>query len=205
MKFSNRADAGRRLAGKLAHLKDRQPVVLALPRGGVAVGFEIAQALNAPLDIVLVRKIGVPWQPELALGAVTDGASPETFIDRDMAAVLDIPESYVQEATVRQLDEIERRRRTYCADRPPLEITGRTAIVVDDGIATGATMQVAIRAVRRPCSGTPGPRRPSGTAGDPHRIRQRSRRDDLSGHACRTRSDWALLSRFPSDERRRGN
>ena len=112
-------------------------------------GFEIAQALNAPLDIVLVRKIGVPWQPELALGAVTDGASPETFIDRDMAAVLDIPESYVQEATVRQLDEIERRRRTYCAGRTPLEITGRTAIVVDDGIATGATMQVAIRAVRR--------------------------------------------------------
>ena len=75
-------------------------------------GFEIAQALNAPLDIVLVRKIGVPWQPELALGAVTDGASPETFIDRDMAAVLDIPESYVEEATVHQLDEIERRRRT---------------------------------------------------------------------------------------------
>ena len=149
MKFSDRADAGRRLAGKLAHLKDRQPVVLALPRGGVAVGFEIAQALNAPLDIVLVRKIGVPWQPELALGAVTDGASPETFIDRDMAAILDIPESYVQEATVRQLDEIERRRRTYCAGRTPLEITGRTAIVVDDGIATGATMQVAIRAVRR--------------------------------------------------------
>ena len=84
----------------------------------VAVGFEIAQALNAPLDIVLVRKIGVPWQPELALGAVTDGTSPETFIDRDMAAVLDIPDSYVQEATVRQLDEIERRRRTYCAPSP---------------------------------------------------------------------------------------
>jgi putative phosphoribosyl transferase len=194
MKFLDRADAGRRLAGKLAHLNDRQPVVLALPRGGVAVGFEIAQALNAPLDIVLVRKIGVPWQPELALGAVTDGASPEIFIDRDMAAVLDIPESYVQEATVRQLDEIERRRRTYCAGRPPLEITGRTAIVVDDGIATGATMQ-----------GAPGPRRPCGTAGDPRRIRQRSRRDDLSGHACRTRSDWALLSRFPSHERRRGD
>src|SRR6201998_3640839 len=85
MKFSDRADAGRRLAGKLGPLKERQPVVLALPRGGVAVGFEIAQALNAPLDIVLVRKIGVPWQPELALGAVTDGASQETFIDRDLA------------------------------------------------------------------------------------------------------------------------
>src|SRR6516165_5620807 len=149
MKFADRAAAGRQLAAQLERFNNRAPVVLALPRGGVAVGFEIAQALNAPLDIVLVRKIGVPWQSELALGAVTDGASPETFIDRDMAAVLDIPESYVQEATVRQLDEIERRRRTYCAGRTPLEITGRTAIVVDDGIATGATMQVAIRAVRR--------------------------------------------------------
>jgi len=139
--FPGPADYPNGVIGDLQHL----PAF----RGGVAVGFEIAQALNAPLDIVLVRKIGVPWQPELALGAVTDGASPEIFIDRDMAAVLDIPESYVQEATVRQLDEIERRRRTYCADRPPLEITGRTAIVVDDGIATGATMQVAIRAVRR--------------------------------------------------------
>ena len=76
MKFADRSGAGRRLAGKLLHLKDRRPVVLALPRGGVAVGFEIAQTLGAPLDIVLVQKIGVPWQPELALGAVTDGADP---------------------------------------------------------------------------------------------------------------------------------
>ncbi|HMD66096.1 MAG TPA: phosphoribosyltransferase, partial [Stellaceae bacterium] len=95
MTYADRSDAGRRLAGKLAHLKDRQPVVLALPRGGVAVGFEIARALEAPLDIVLVRKIGVPWQPELALGAVTDGASPEIFIDRDLADSLDIPDSYI--------------------------------------------------------------------------------------------------------------
>jgi putative phosphoribosyl transferase len=87
MKFVDREAAGRQLATKLAHLKDRQPVVLALPRGGVAVGFEIARALDAPLDIVLVRKIGVPWQPELALGAVTDGTSPETFIDEDLARV----------------------------------------------------------------------------------------------------------------------
>src|ERR1700731_2793269 len=97
--------------------------VLALPRGGVAVGFEIAQALNAPLDIVLVRKIGVPWQPELALGAVTDGASPEIFIDRDMAAVLDIPETYVQEATVRQLDE------RGAATRPQLRPRHRPAFL----------------------------------------------------------------------------
>jgi putative phosphoribosyl transferase len=120
-----------------------------LPRGGVAVAFEIAQALVAPLDIVLVRKIGVPWQPELAVGAVTDGAAPETFIDRDLAASLGIPESYLQEETARQLAEIERRRETYCAGRPRPQISGRTAIVVDDGIATGATMRVALQAIQR--------------------------------------------------------
>ena len=149
MKFADRSEAGRRLAGKLSHLKDRRPVVLALPRGGVAVGFEIAQMLDAPLDIVLVRKIRVPWQPELALGAVTDGASPETFIDRDLAAALRVPESYIRDETARQLAEIERRRESYCAGRAAVEIAGRAAIVVDDGIATGATMRVALQAVRR--------------------------------------------------------
>ena len=122
---------------------------MALPRGGVAVGFEIARGLGAPLDIVLVRKIGVPWQPELALGAVTDGGGPETFIDEDLAKVLDIPKSFVQEETARQLEEIEWRRASYCEGRPPVDIARRTAIVVDDGIATGATMRVALRAVRR--------------------------------------------------------
>jgi putative phosphoribosyl transferase len=149
MKFADRGEAGRRLADKLMHLKDRQPVVLALPRGGVAVGFEIARALDAPLDIVLVRKIGVPWQPELALGAVTDGTSHETFIDRDLATSLNVPESYIEEETVRQLEEIERRRKSYSQGRPALGVGGRTAILVDDGIATGSTMRVALRAVRR--------------------------------------------------------
>jgi putative phosphoribosyl transferase len=149
MKYADRADAGRRLADKLAHLKDRQPIILALPRGGVAVGFEIAQALDAPLDVVLVRKIGVPWQPELALGAVTDGAHPEVFVDRDLAASLDIPEDYIRDETAHQLAEIARRRKAYCEDRPAPEIGGHTAIVVDDGIATGATMRVALQAVRR--------------------------------------------------------
>jgi putative phosphoribosyl transferase len=149
MKFEDRGDAGRRLADKLAHLKDAQPVVLALPRGGVAVGFEIARELDAPLDIVLVRKIGVPWQPELALGAVTDGASPEIFIDRGLATSLDVPDSYIKQETARQLEEIERRRKSYCEGRPALEVARRTAIVVDDGIATGATMRVALQAVRR--------------------------------------------------------
>src|SRR5579884_219931 len=147
--FRDRHEAGERLAAKLEHLKDRLPVVLALPRGGVAVGFEVAARLGAPFDIVLVRKIGVPWQPELALGAVTDGGAPETFIDRRMAAMLDIPEAYLRDETARQLAELERRREVYCAGRPPVAVEGRTAIVVDDGIATGATMRVALRAVRR--------------------------------------------------------
>jgi putative phosphoribosyl transferase len=148
MKFADRSEAGRRLADKLSHLKNRQPLVLALPRGGVAVGFEIARALDAPLDIVLVRKIGAPWQPELALGAVTDGASHETFIDRDLVTSLGVSDVYIEEETARQLEEIERRRKSYCEGRPALEIAGRTAIVVDDGIATGATMRVALQAVR---------------------------------------------------------
>jgi putative phosphoribosyl transferase len=149
MRFMDRADAGRRLAEKLRHLKDRSPVVLALPRGGVPVGFEIAHELDAPLDLVLVRKIGVPWQPELALGAVTDGEQPETFIDGKLATALAISDEYVTKETARQLEELERRRRIYCAGRAPLDIAGCTAIVVDDGIATGATMRVALRAARR--------------------------------------------------------
>jgi putative phosphoribosyl transferase len=147
--FRDRKDAGERLAAQLLHLKDKSPVVLALPRGGVAIGAEIARLLGAPLDIVLVRKIGVPWQPELALGAVADGGTPEIFIDERMAESLAVPGDYVRAETARQLAELERRRQIYCAGRPPVEIAGRTAIVVDDGIATGATMRVALRAVRR--------------------------------------------------------
>ena len=151
MMFHDRKDAGEHLAARLLHLKDKNPVVLALPRGGVAIGFEIARLLGAPLDIVLVRKIGVPWQPELALGAVADGGGgpPEIFIDERMAQTLAVPLGYVRDETARQLAELERRRQIYCAGRAPVEIGGRTAIVVDDGIATGATMRVALRAVRR--------------------------------------------------------
>src|SRR4051794_1398142 len=100
--FRDRADAGEKLAARLARLKHCDPVVLALPRGGVAIGFELARRLAAPLDIVLVRKIGVPWQPELALGALSDGAAPELFIDQRMAAQLAIPEDYIRDETKRQ-------------------------------------------------------------------------------------------------------
>jgi putative phosphoribosyl transferase len=149
MKFADRREAGRQLATKLLHLGDHNPVVLALPRGGVPVGYEIARALDAPLDLVLVRKIGVPWQSELGLGAVTDGGDPEVFLDHALVADLGIPQAYIEEETARQIAEIERRRRVYRAGREPLEIAGRVAIVVDDGIATGATMRVALQATRR--------------------------------------------------------
>lgn len=146
--FSDRRDAGMQLAARLINLRGRQPVVLGLPRGGVAVGFEVARQLGAPLDLVLVRKIGAPMQPELALGAVAEGAAPETFIDGRMVEMMSIPPGYIGEETARQLAELDRRRQVYRAGRPPAAVTGRTAIVVDDGIATGATMRVALRAVR---------------------------------------------------------
>ena len=149
MMFRDRRDAGRQLTARLMSYRARDPVVLALPRGGVPIGAEIAQALDAPLDVVLVRKIGVPFQPELALGAIVDGAEPELVIDTELMAMLAIPDSYVQEQRERQLKEIERRRHLYVEGRPAEEVAGRTAIVVDDGIATGYTMRAALRAIRR--------------------------------------------------------
>lgn len=146
--FRDRKDAGERLARELLHLKDRDPVVLALPRGGVAVAHPIAKALGAPLDAVLVRKIGAPWQPELAVGAIADSGTPEVFIDNRLARELAIAPDYLTDETARQLAELERRRQAYCSGRTGLPIEGRTAVVVDDGIATGATMRVALRAVR---------------------------------------------------------
>ena len=147
--FEDRTEAGRLLAQELARFASEWPVVLALPRGGVPIGLEIARALDAPLDLVLVRKIGAPFQPELAVGAVVDGSSPETVLNRDVLEHFQIGDSYIAEASRQQLEEIERRRQLYRAGRPKVEIAGRSAIVVDDGIATGATMEAALRATRR--------------------------------------------------------
>lgn len=149
MRFLNRSEAGRMLAEKLKDYRARKPVVLALPRGGVPVGYEIAKALDAPLDVVLVRKLGVPFQPELALGAVVDGETPEVVINEEIRDALELPETYLDEATAIQLKEIERRRGLYLTGRAPVSIDGRTAILADDGIATGATMLAALRAIRR--------------------------------------------------------
>ena len=149
MTFDDRHDAGRRLGRRLREFDLKDPVVLALPRGGVAIGVEVAKLLDAPLDVVLVRKIGAPGQEELAAGAVVDGTAPELVLNDDVIRSLRIDAGYLDRQKVRQLAEIERRRRLYLGDRPRVPIAGRTAIIVDDGIATGATVRAALRAVRR--------------------------------------------------------
>lgn len=149
MMFADRRDAGRRLAQRLQELKLAHPLVLALPRGGVAVAVEVATLLQAPLDVVLVRKIGAPHHRELAAGAIVDGERPELVLNRDIVDAYGIDASYLEAEKARQLVEIERRRRLYLGDRPRPAIAGSTAIVIDDGIATGATMRAALHAVRR--------------------------------------------------------
>jgi putative phosphoribosyl transferase len=133
----------------LSRFKDKDPVVLALPRGGVPIGIEIATALAAPIDLILVRKIGAPGQPELALGAVVDGATPELVINPDVKRMLAVSEDYIEQAKAQQLEEIERRRKLWLGGRARIPVRGRTALVVDDGIATGATVRAALHAVRR--------------------------------------------------------
>jgi putative phosphoribosyl transferase len=123
-------------------------VVLALPRGGVPVALEVAQALSAPLDLILVRKIGHPLQPELALGAIVDGEHPEFVLNEDVAALTGDAGNYLETAKATALAEIERRRKIYLGGRRQAEVRGCSAIVVDDGIATGATVRAALKALR---------------------------------------------------------
>ncbi len=149
MSFVNRTEAGRRLADALEGYGGKDTVVLALPRGGVPVAAEVASCLGAPLDLLIVRKIGVPYQPELAMGAVVDGASPVVVRNEDVIRRAEITDAEFDRVRDRELAEIERRRARYLAGRQPVEIAGRTVIVVDDGIATGATVRAAIRGLRR--------------------------------------------------------
>jgi len=147
--FADRAEAGRLLGQRLGHLAADAPVILALPRGGVPVALEIARALAAPLDLVLVRKIGAPSQPELAVGAVVDGGRAEVVVNDAIARQLQLSQEWIDAAAARELGELERRRQHFLTDRAPLPIEGRTAVLVDDGIATGATMEAALKATRR--------------------------------------------------------
>jgi putative phosphoribosyl transferase len=148
MPFADRTEAGKKLAAALATYRSEQPVVLALPRGGVPVAREVAAALAAPLDLVLVRKIGVPMQPELAMGAVVDGPEPMTVRNEDVIRLAGVSDPEFDRVRDREIAEIARRRAQYIGDRPHPELSGRTAIVVDDGVATGATTRAALRAVR---------------------------------------------------------
>jgi putative phosphoribosyl transferase len=150
--FADRREAGRELAEAVAALDLDDPVVLVLPRGGVPVGYELAKRLDAPLDILLVRKIGAPGHAEYGIGALVDGASPQIVIDEEIARMVGADSAYIEQQVARELAEIERRRAAYRtgAAVPP---AGRTVVVVDDGIATGGTVKAALKALRKAGAG----------------------------------------------------
>jgi predicted phosphoribosyltransferase len=144
--FADRTSAGRELAAKLEHLRGRNAIVLGLPRGGLPVAYEVARALGAPLDILNVRKLGVPWHEELAMGAI--GTGGVRVLNSDIMLGMGITQDALDEATTAQQAELERRERLYRGGRPAPVLAGRTVILVDDGIATGATVRAAIEVVR---------------------------------------------------------
>ncbi len=148
MLFADRTEAGQALARELVKYKGQPVHVYALPRGGAQVAAEVARALNAPLDLIIVRKIGAPAQPELAIGAVVDGGTPIIVRNDDVLRFTGTRDSQFDQICRRELQEIERRRKVYLQNRPPLDPAGKVAIVIDDGVATGATMRAALQATR---------------------------------------------------------
>jgi len=148
MLFRDRTEAGAALASKLTAYRDQPKVrVLALPRGGVPVAFEVAQALHAPMDVFSVRKLGLPVHPELAMGAIATGGV--RVLNASLVKTLRIPDAVIEAIAAQEQKELERRERAYRGDLPPLDVRGRTVILVDDGLATGATMRAAVQAARK--------------------------------------------------------
>jgi adenine/guanine phosphoribosyltransferase-like PRPP-binding protein len=204
MVFRDRAEAGRRLAERLLHLKGAEPVVLALPRGGVPVALPIAEALGAPLDLLLVRKIGAPWQPELALGAVVEGDPPQTVVNDDIVGEFGVRPGFVAREAARQIDEIGRRRRLWLHGRPAVPPGGRTAVVVDDGIATGATVRAALVGAGAGRRGAARPRRARRAARHRRGAPEAVRRGGVPGRADRSRLRRRVLRRLPPTGRHGG-
>ena len=149
--FHDRSDAGRRLASELRNYEDRpEVIVLALPRGGVPVGFEVTSALHAPLDVFVVRKLGLPWHEELAMGAIaSSSAGTIRVLDENMLRTARVSDAELERVTVSEQVELERREHLYRGDRPFPGLAGKTVIVVDDGLATGSTMRAAVAALRQ--------------------------------------------------------
>ena len=145
--FEDRRDAGRQLAGKLSGFVDERPVVFALPRGGVPVGYEISRSLGAPLDVFVSRKLGAPDQPEFGIGAVAAGGV--RVLNQDVVRRLGIPDDYIEQITAQETAEVGRRLRYFRGQRPEPEVGGRTSILVDDGLATGVTARAAVESLRR--------------------------------------------------------
>jgi predicted phosphoribosyltransferase len=146
MLFIDRLDAGRQLAGRLASFRSERPIVLALPRGGVVVGYEVARALDAPLDVVVARKLGAPYYPEFGIGAIAEGDA--RVLDERTVRGLGISEKQIERVEAEERLELERRIRRYRGDRPPPDLRNRTVILVDDGLATGVTARAAIEGIR---------------------------------------------------------
>jgi predicted phosphoribosyltransferase len=150
MLFADRVEGGKRLVGELARrlprLRDEDPLVLAIPRGGVPVGYEVARAINAPLDLFIARKLGAPGHEELGIGAVAPGGT--RFLDVDAIRALGVSDAYIEEVTQKELAELERRLRRFRGDRPPARMAGRSVVLVDDGLATGVTALASLAALR---------------------------------------------------------
>jgi putative phosphoribosyl transferase len=145
-RFVDRVDAGRRLATRLEHLRGHDAVVVGLPRGGVPVAAEVARSLGAPLDVIVVRKLGVPWQPELAMGAIGEGGV--RVVDDAIVSALGVTAADLAAVEAAERHELDRRAERFRAGRPPVPLDGRTVVVVDDGVATGSTAKAACRVAR---------------------------------------------------------
>jgi putative phosphoribosyl transferase len=202
-RFRDRHDAGRRLATELRVYANRPDVlVLALPRGGVPVGFEVAMALNVPLDVFVVRKLGLPWQEELAIGAIASGGV--RVLDRDLIRVARVSDADVERVTETEKAELERQERQYRGDRPFPDLHEKTVILIDDGLATGSTMRAGVEALREE-----GPARivvavPCRLTGDLRGVSRYRRRHHLRRDARAVPGCGIVVRRFFADDRRRG-